>query len=253
MVIDSHTHINSMVLNKEEQERERKRIQESRKIEYAINVGLNIETSKEAIALAKEERKLYATAGIHPLYTEGESLKELYELAKKPKVVAIGEIGLDDSKPNFIEQKKALIRQIMIANEFCLPVIIHSSNSNKMVKEIFEKYVKPQYGCVFHCFQPDMDMLEYLIEKGYYISFAGKVTYPNAKRSLEVARRVPEELFMVETDSPFLSPEPVREEKNSSTNIKYIVERLAEVRETTPEEIMEQTRANTKRLFKKIS
>ena len=252
MTIDSHMHINHAILTREEIERQLSDIKENKNLESAINVGINIETSKEAIELAKQERKLYATVGIHPHYVEEEKIKELYHLADQPKVVAIGEVGLDDTKNNHREQKRALIRQIMIANEFRLPVVIHANNTNSEVREIFEKYVKPQYGCVFHCFQPDIEMLNYLVENGYYISFAGRITYKNAKKSIEVAKQVPKELYLVETDSPFISPEPVREEQNKSSNIEYIIKKLAEVRETSEEEVRRETRENAKTLFKKM-
>ena len=87
-----------------------------------------------------------------------------------------------------------------------MPVVIHANNTNKLIIEIFKKYVKPKYGCVFHCFQPDIDDLKYLIENGYYISFAGRITYKTAKKSIEVAKIVPNDLFLVETDSPYISP-----------------------------------------------
>ena len=105
---------------------------------------------------------------------------------------------------------------------------------------------------MFHCFQPDIETMKYLTDNGYYISFAGKITYLNAKKSLEVASLVPKELFLVETDAPYISPEPFRNETNSSTNLPYIIKRVAEVRQTTYEDIEKQTTENTLRLFKKM-
>lgn len=140
----------------------------------------------------------------------------------------------------------------MIANELHLPVIIHANNTNKLIIEIFKKYVKPKYGCAFHCFQPDIDDLKYLIENGYYISFAGRITYKTAKKSIEVAKIVPNDLFLVETDSPYISPEPFRGEINRTSNIKYIISKIAEVKEMSFEEIESITTQNTKRLFKKM-
>ena len=171
---------------------------------------------------------------------------------KYNKVVAIGEIGLDPSNNNYQEQLEYLIRQIIIANELQLPVIIHANNTNHEIVNIFKTIIKPLYGCVFHCFQPDIETMKYLISNGYYISFAGKITYKNAKKSLEIAHLIPDELFLVETDSPYISPEPYRNELNSSTNLNLIIKRLAEVRRTTYEDIESQTIENTKRLFKKL-
>ena len=145
-----------------------------------------------------------------------------------------------------------LIKQIIIANELHLPVVIHANNTNKLIIEIFKKYVKPKYGCVFHCFQPDIEDLKNLIENDYYISFAGRITYKTAKKSIEVAKIVPNDLFLVETDSPYISPEPFRGEINRTSNIKYIISKIAEVKEMSFEEIESITTQNTKRLFKKM-
>lgn len=159
---------------------------------------------------------------------------------------------MDTSHDNLYEQKKYLLKQIIIANELKLPVIIHASKTNSLVIEIFEKYVKPKYGCVFHCFQPDLNILKYLVEQGYYISFAGRVTYKNAKKSIEVAQVTPDELFLVETDSLYISPEPLRNEINKSANIQFIINRLAEIKNKSYSEIEEATTQNTKRLFKRM-
>lgn len=159
---------------------------------------------------------------------------------------------MDTSHDNLYEQKKYLLKQIIIANELKLPVIIHASNTNSLVIEIFEKYVKPKYGCVFHCFQPDLNILKYLVEHGYYISFVGQVSYKNAKKSIKVAQVIPDELFLVETDSLYISPEPLRNEINKSANIQFIINRLAEVKNKSYSEIEEATTQNTKRLFKRM-
>lgn len=159
---------------------------------------------------------------------------------------------MDTSHDNLYEQKKYLLKQIIIANELKLPVIIHASNTNSLVIEIFEKYVKPKYGCVFHCFQPDLNILKYLVEQGYYISFVGQVSYKNAKKSIEVAQVIPDELFLVETDSLYISPEPLRNEINKSANIQFIINRLAEIKNKSYSEIEEATTQNTKRLFKRM-
>lgn len=243
-------HINSKVLDNTKEYIDD--INNNLNIESVINVGLNIATSRESIAIANDNSKFYCAVGIHPLYIENEDIKELYKISFNDKVVAIGEIGLDLSHNNIKEQIKYLIKQIMIANLLKLPVIIHSNNANKLIIDIFEKAVKPENGCVFHCFQPDIDDLNYLISNNYYISFAGKITYKNAKKSIEVAKRVPNDLFLVETDSPYISPEPCRSEINKTSNIKYIVNKLSEIKNISIEEVEKLTNQNTKRLFKKI-
>ena len=250
MAIDSHMHINSKVLDN--QNEEINQINENANLESVINIGLDIDTSRECTSISDNNKKFYSSVGIHPLYLDNNDADELYTFANNDKVVAIGEIGLDDGYNNLYEQKKYLIKQIMIANELHLPVIIHSNNTNKLVIGIFEKYVKPKYGCVFHCFQPDIDDLNYLISNGYYVSFAGRITYKTAKKSIEVAKIVPNDLFLVETDSPYISPEPYRNQVNRSSNIKYIIDRLSEIKQMSYDEINRITINNTKRLFKKL-
>ena len=251
MAIDSHMHINSIV--SKNIEKEILDINNNSNLKNVINVSLNSETAKESIIISNSNAKFYSAIGIHPLYVENQSIDDLYDIALNEKVVAIGEIGLDTTKDNIELQKKYLIEQISIANSLNLPVIIHANNSNKLVIEIFERYIKPKEGCVFHCFQPDMDDLNYLIRNNYYISFAGRITYKNAKKSVEVAKSVPNDLFLVETDSPYISPEPVRNLVNQSSNIKYIIEKLALIKDMSYLEIEEITTENTKRLFKKIN
>ena len=251
MAIDSHMHINSIV--SKNIEKEILDINNNSNLKNVINVSLNSETAKESIIISNSNTKFYSAIGIHPLYVENQSIDDLYDIALNEKVVAIGEIGLDTTKDNIELQKKYLIEQISIANSLNLPVIIHANNSNKLVIEIFERYIKPREGCVFHCFQPDIDDLNYLIRNNYYISFAGRITYKNAKKSIEVANSVPNDLFLVETDSPYISPEPVRNLVNQSSNIKYIIEKLALIKDMSYLEIEEITTENTKRLFKKIN
>ena len=251
MAIDSHMHINSIV--SKNIEKEILDINNNSNLKNVINVSLNSETAKESIIISNSNTKFYSAIGIHPLYVENQSIDDLYDIALNEKVVAIGEIGLDTTKDNIELQKKYLIEQISIANSLNLPVIIHANNSNKLVIEIFERYIKPKEGCVFHCFQPDIDDLNYLIRNNYYISFAGRITYKNAKKSVEVAKSVPNDLFLVETDSPYISPEPVRNLVNQSSNIKYIIEKLALIKDMSYLEIEEITTENTKRLFKKIN
>ena len=251
MAIDSHMHINSIV--SKNIEKEILDINNNSNLKNVINVSLNSETAKESIIISNSNAKFYSAIGIHPLYVENQSIDDLYDIALNEKVVAIGEIGLDTTKDNIELQKKYLIEQISIANALNLPVIIHANNSNKLVIEIFERYIKPKEGCVFHCFQPDIDDLNYLVKNNYYISFAGRITYKNAKKSLEVAKSVPNDLFLVETDSPYISPEPVRNLVNQSSNIKYIIEKLALIKDMSYLEIEEITTENTKRLFKKIN
>ena len=249
MVIDTHTHINSEVLKNPIEEITR--INNDSKIESVINVGLNNNTSKEIISISNENPKIYCSVGIHPLYIENEDVDKLYNLITD-KVIAIGETGLDSSKQNIESQKRYFIKQIILANELHLPLIIHSNNMTKEIINIFERIIKPKYGCVFHCFQPDIEDLAYIISNGFYISFAGRITYKTAKKSLDIARLVPNDLFMLETDSPYISPEPHRTEENHTSNIKYIVQKLSEIKQLPYKEIELINNQNAKSLFKKL-
>ncbi len=246
-MIDSHTHINSYFKNTDNIEE----VNTNPNIEKIINVGLDIENSKEIIKMSNNNKKMFASVGIHPLYINDNNTDDLYHLITD-KVVAIGEIGLDNTNSDFIKQRWYLVRQIIIANELQLPVIIHSKNSNEEIINIFKNIVKPKYGCVFHCFQPDIDTMNYLITNGYYISFAGPITYKTAKKSLEIVRMVPNELFLVETDSPYMTPEPHREQPNSSSNLKYIISKIADIKDMSFEEAEKLSTINTKKLFKKM-
>lgn len=123
---------------------------------------------------------------------------------------------------------------------------------NNEVIKVFENYIKPKYGCVFHCFQPDVESLKYIIENGFYISFAGRITYKNAKESIEIAKLIPNELFLIETDSPYISPEPVRQETNQPSNIIYIENKLCEIKNMSKIKLEEKVNSNTKKLFKKM-
>lgn len=249
MAIDSHIHVNDIQTKNLENQIEE--INNNKNIEAVINIGVNYETSKQSILTATFNPKFYASIGIHPLYIENQKLDFLYHLSLNNKVVAIGEIGLDSTKDNIETQKKYVMEQILIANELKLPVIIHSNNHNKTMINIFKNNIKPEYGCVFHCFQPNIEDLKYLVNNYYYISFAGKITWENAKKSLEIIKKVPNDLFLIETDSPYIKIEP-----QSSTNpkdISYIIEKIAQIKKMSYEQIDRISTQNTKTLFKKIN
>ena len=249
-MIDSHMHINSKVLD--DKNKYIDKINNNRLIESVINVGLDIETSKESIKISNENFKFYSTLGIHPLYINNQNLDELYKLYDNEKVVAIGEVGLDYLNKDYYLQLKYLKRQIFIANELKLPVIIHANNTNEEIVNIFQNYIKPNYGCVFHCFKPDLYILNYLMDNGYYISFASKITKKNAKKSIEVLKKVSNNLYLIETDSPYMQFDFINSKINESSNIKYVIEKIAYVKNVSFEKIDKITTENTKRLFKKV-
>lgn len=254
MAIDTHMHINNRVLSNPQEAIEK--VNGDENLECAINIGLDIDTSRQSIAISNMNPKFYSAIGVHPLYIEGQDLTLLCALSDSvddnQKIIAIGEIGLDDTGKDYDKQRDYFIRQIGIANDLHLPIVIHSNNMNSAIIEIFKNNAKPKYGCVFHCFQPDFDALNYLVDNGFYISFAGRITYKTAHKSHEIARMVPNELFLVETDSPYMTPEPFRGQPNHSSYIRFIIKKISEIKDMSYEEIEVITTENAKRLFKRM-
>ena len=225
-----------------------------------ISAGYNLESSKKAIELSKKYSFIYATCGISPNdipQTEDElwkNLKKIEELAKENmKVLAIGEIGLDyywekDKEMKKI-QKKAFIEQINIANKLELPIVIHTRDAVMDTLEILKKNDVKNKG-IFHCCPLNRELVKEGLKLGFYISCAGPVTFKNSKNADEIIKMIPNDKILIETDSPYLSPEPLRGKRNNPINVKYIAEKIAEVKEKTVEEIGKITYENAKKAYK---
>ncbi len=203
-------------------------------VEYILNVGTDIESSKKVIEISEKYDFIFASVGIHPLDVSDfkiEDLKEIEKLVKNEKVVAIGETGLDSyySKENKEKQKEFFIGQVEIAVKYNLPLIVHQRESKDEIIEIIEKLKLPE-KVVFHCFGGDLNFAEYCKKKNFYISFTGILTFKNAKNVKEVAKIYPVEKIMVETDAPFLAPQTFRGKRNEPFMVKYIVEEIAELK-----------------------
>lgn len=182
----------------------------------------------------------------------GERLAEsITELAKNQKIVAIGEIGLDYywNKENKEKQKAFFIRQIEIANKLNKPIIIHSRDAVEDTINILKSEITANKRGVFHCCQLNLELIKQALGLGYYISFAGPVTYKNSKNASEVIKIVPLDKMLIETDCPYLSPEPLRGTRNNSANIKYIAQKIADIKGIDIEEIARITFDNASRLF----
>ena len=176
---------------------------------------------------------------------------EIEKIAKSKKVVAIGEIGLDyhweqDKKEL---QKYAFLEQIKLANKLELPIVIHSRDAIMDTIEIMKGSILPDKKGIFHCCQLNKDLVKAGLEAGFYISFAGPITFKNSKNAKEIVQMVPEKRILIETDSPYLSPEPNRGKRNDSRNVKFVAEKIAEFKERTVEEIAKITYANAKEIF----
>ena len=238
-MIDTHAHFNSKDLKNLRDEIIR--VNNINHLNKVINVGLDYETSKEAIEISEREPKFYATIGIHPLHNG--NIEDLLKLRITDKVVAIGEIGLD-TDGDFLLQREKFIKQIELANFLELPIIIHSKNSNERVLKIF-KDVYPLYSFVFHCFQPDIDIAKEIIKLGGYLSFATPITRVNAKRSLEVIKLTPIENILIELDYPYMSMNPINDGKQ-------VFNRIKELKGYSYNQLEKQLDENAKRLFRKL-
>lgn len=177
-------------------------------------------------------------------------IAEIKKIAKNDKVVAIGEIGLDYywNKENKELQKYAFIKQIEIANELKLPIVIHTREAINDTLEILKQYPVHKKG-VFHCCPLNRELVKEALKLGFYISFAGPVTFKNSKNADEIINLVPQEKMLIETDSPYLSPEPNRGKRNDPRNVKYIAEKIATVKGMPPEEVANITYENACRIF----
>lgn len=218
-----------------------------------VNSGYNIESSMSTIEIAKKYEFIYATVGISPNDIENfrkEYLKKIESLAKKEKVVAIGEIGLDYHwhSDNKNLQKEIFISQIEIANKLNLPIVIHTREAIYDTLNILKNNECNKKG-IFHCCPLNIDLVREGIKLGFYISFAGPVTFKNSKYADEIIKMVPLEKVVIETDSPYLSPEPLRGKRNDSRNLKYIAEKIAEIKQISVEEVAKQTYQNAEIIF----
>jgi TatD DNase family protein len=217
-------------------------------IEYIINIGLDEETCLESIKLAETYDRVFATVGYHPHDAEKYDEAVLRKLAKHPKVVAIGETGLDfyrNRSPKEV-QLKAFEAQIKLAIELDLPLVVHDRDAHEECFELLDKY-KPK-KVVFHCFSGDEIFAQKVIDKGWHISFTGTITYKNSNYE-NIIRNIPNDLFFIETDSPYLSPVPLRGKRNSPLNLRYVIEKIAEIKRITPKKVAEISFENALKFF----
>lgn len=251
---DSHAHLDDEKFDLDRDEI----IQDIHKfgVERIISAGYSLEGSIKAVELSKKYDFIYATCGISPNDIEGfdESIYEkIRALAiENEKVVAIGEIGLDYywNKDNKEIQQDIFIKQIELANELNLPIVIHTREAVMDTIDILKNRISCNKKGVFHCCPLNIELVKEALKLGFYISFAGPVTFKNSKNADEIIKYVPLDKMFIETDSPYLAPEPVRGTRNNSSNLKYIAEKIAKVKEISTEEIANITYNNTCNIFK---
>ncbi len=217
-----------------------------------ITAGADVESSRAAIELAEKHRNIYAVVGIHPEHAgsfDGATLTTIRSLARHGKVIGIGEIGLDfywSQNPPRDIQAGALIAQLDLAKELGKPVVIHDRDAHAELMEILERRKGKLYG-ILHCFSGDLDMARRAIDLGFYISFAGNVTFKNARQLQEIARALPLERIVVETDSPYLSP--LRGMRNEPANVARVAAKIADLKNIATSVVEQATTRNSQMLF----
>lgn len=252
MIFDSHAHYDDESFN-EDRENIIKEIRENGVINV-LNCGASMEGARESFKLANKYDFFYAAVGIHPenaYELTKENYEEIKEMTKNPKVRAIGEIGLDyywEENPPREKQKEVFRKQMEIARELDMPVVIHDRDAHGDTLEIIKEF--PEVKGVVHCFSGSVEFARECLKLGYYIGFTGVITFKNSKKIVEVAKEVPLDRILVETDAPYMAPTPNRGKRNRSDYIKFIIEKIAEVKELSVKEVSDATIENAENLLK---
>ena len=255
MLVDSHCHLNFPELSENIQSV--RQLMQDQHVGHALCVSVTLDKFPEVLALAEQYDNFYASVGVHPDYEniKEPTVEELVRLANHVKVVAIGETGLDYFRLTGDlewqrERFRTHIRAAAIANK---PLIIHTRNAVEDTLRIMREEGVERVGGVLHCFTESLEMALAAIEMGFYISFSGIVTFKNALQLKEVARKIPLDRILIETDSPYLAPVPFRGKTNQPAYVKYVGQEVANLRDISFEEVAEATTANFFKLFKHAS
>ena len=261
VLIDTHAHLDFSQFDADRQE-VITRAQEAG-VELIVNAGAGLEASQAGVALAETYPQVYAAVGVHPHEAKtlnDDVLEELRALAQHPKVVAIGEIGLDyyrDRSPRPV-QRQAFQQQLALARELGKPIIVHDREAHDDVMNMLRQWVREGYQPyaisnqpvgVMHCFSGDLAMAREVIEMGFYISIPGPVTFINARRLPELVRALPLERLLIETDCPYLTPHPHRGKRNEPAYVRLVAEAIAQTRGIPLEHVARITTANARALF----
>lgn len=251
MLFDTHAHFDDEQFDKDRDEVLKSL--EGFGVTNIVNIGADIKGSEASVKLAERYPFVYATVGVHPSETTDmtdDDIEKLRKLATHPKVCAIGEIGLDyhydDNAPSNI-QKKWFIRQLELAQELSMPVVIHDRESRGECLNILkDKHIS---NGVVHCFSGSAETAKEILKLGMMISFTGVLTFKNAKKAVEACKVVPIDRLMIETDCPYMAPEPHRGERNFSGYVEFVARKIAEIKGLTYEEVAEITNKNAKRFY----
>lgn len=252
-LFDAHCHLDD---NKFSRDRDQV-LRDAQKggVQAILNPGADMESSANALALAKEHSWIYAAVGVHPhdvKTMDEDSLLTLELMARHPKVRAIGEIGLDyyrNLSPRE-DQQYWFRRQIQLAHKLGLPIVIHDRDANGDVYNILCEENAFVLGVQMHSYSGSAELARQYVKKGAYISISGPVTYSNASVKREVVQAVPIERLLIETDAPYLTPEPFRGQRNEPLRVALVCQKIAELKGLTPDEVAEVTFANACRLFR---
>ncbi len=255
MIFETHAHYDD-----EQYEEDRDRLLGSMQengISRIVNAGASIETTEKGIRLAEKYPFVYAAAGVHPSETaqlDEDSFVRLKELAIHPKTVAVGEIGLDyywDKEPDVQEKQRYWFRrQLELAAQLGLPVIIHSRDASADTLAIMKEACDMHIPGVIHCFSYSVETALEYVSMGYYIGVGGVVTFKNAKKLKEAVEKIPLANILLETDCPYMAPEPYRGKRNSSLYLPYIAAKIAEIKGMTQQEVIEATWNNACRMYR---
>ena len=251
MLADSHAHIDDERFDADREEVVARALAAG--VSLIVNIGADMASSARSVALAEKYPEIYAAVGMHP--HDSQDMKEtdyrqLEQWANHPKVVAIGEIGLDyhyDLSPRPV-QKEVFLRQLDLARKTGKPFIIHEREAHADMLDIIRHAARGLNG-VFHCFSGSVETAREYLKMGFYISVAGPVTFPKSVKTKEVAKAVPLDRLLVETDSPYLTPQPFRGKRNEPAYVRLVAEEIANLRDISLAELAETTTANVRRLF----
>lgn len=250
MLFDSHAHLDNPQFDEDRDELIQKIHNDG--VSNIMNIGACLETSKNSIRLAEKYDFIYAAVGLHPteVYDLPDSaLDEIREMTKHPKVKAIGEIGLDYHFDDTDREKqlKWLHRQLDLANELNMPVVIHDRDSKGECIQILKEH-KISNG-VMHCFSGNDQIAKEVLDMGFYISFTGVLTFKNAKKAIKALSVIPLERLLIETDCPYMAPEPYRGQRNHSGYVIEVARKVAEVKNLDIDTVIKTTAENAKKLF----
>lgn len=252
MLFDTHVHLNAEQFEEDVDEVIERALQTG--VERMVIVGFDRPTIQKALELVEKYDCLYASVGWHPVdaidMTE-EDLNWIEELATHPKVVALGEMGLDyywDKSPKEIQQE-VFRKQIQLAKKVKLPIIIHNRDATADVVSILKEEGADEVGGIMHCFSGSVEIAKECIDLNFYISLGGPVTFKNAKKPKEVAKEIPLNKLLIETDCPYLAPHPYRGKRNEPSFVKLVAEQIADLKGLSLEEVERKTTENAKKLF----